>query len=180
MNLAGRILRLFHWSVALPASPPAKCVVCVAPHTSNWDFVLGKLAYASQGRRARFLMKKEWFFFPLGYLLRAMGGIAVDRRKGQSLTAALVELFRDTEHLHLAITPEGTRSCTAKWRTGFLRVARDADIPILIGIIDYKRRHIDVGHPFTPTGDIEADMKTVKAMLAPYRDAARYPDKFCI
>ena len=86
-------LRLFGWKVVVTLPDYSKCVICVAPHTSNWDFILGKLAYGSIGRKAGFLMKKEWFFFPLGYLFRAMGGIPVDRKSSSSLTDQLADRF---------------------------------------------------------------------------------------
>ena len=85
-SLCRGILRMAGWRVEVAVPDYAKCVICVAPHTSNWDFIWGKLAYGALGRKAGFLMKKEWFFFPLGNLFRAMGGIAVDRRCATSLT----------------------------------------------------------------------------------------------
>lgn len=87
------------WRVEVAVPDYAKCVICVAPHTSNWDFIWGKLAYGALGRKAGFLMKKEWFFFPLGNLFRAMGGIAVDRRCATSLTDQLAERFARSERL---------------------------------------------------------------------------------
>lgn len=164
MNLSGWLLKIAGWKVEVKAPNPDKCLICVAPHTSNWDFILGYLAYNSVGRKAGFLMKESWFFFPLGYLLRNLGGIPVARKnKKMSLVDALVQKFDESSHLQVAITPEGTRKRTAKWHTGFLQIAIKAKVPCLLGAIDATTKNIIVNDEFIPTGDIEADMKKVKA-----------------
>ena len=106
MNPARIILRMAGWSVHCSVPDYPKCIICVAPHTSNWDFIVGKLAYASLGRKAGFLMKQSWFFWPLGCLWRAIGGVPVPRGKqrGGSLIALLTERFRQSRRLTLAIT----------------------------------------------------------------------------
>ncbi len=166
MNLAGFILKRAGWSIRLSVPDYAKCIICVAPHTSNWDFILGKLAYAAVGRRAGFLMKSTWFFPPLGWIFRAMGGIPVYRgkdKKGKgSLTAQLVELFRSSTRLTVAITPEGTRSRTSAWHTGFLHISRQAGVPIVLGALDFKTKTIYLEKTIEPSGDIEADMRIIK------------------
>lgn len=179
MNLAGRILKLFGWTVSVAVPDVPKCIICVAPHTSNWDFVIGKLAYASVGRTAGFLMKSAWFFWPLGCFFRSIGGIPVEKRgKGGSLTKAVVEKFRSAERLQLAITPEGTRSLQPNWHTGFLHIAAEAGVPIMLASIDFRKKEVKVDDEFFPTGNIEADLRTVKEF---YRGVTgKYPDKFTI
>lgn len=178
MNLAGLLLRLAGWKIDITAPQPEKCLICVAPHTSNWDFILGKLAYAAVGRPAGFLMKDSWFFWPLGSIFRAMGGIPVPRtgKKKGSLVEAIVKKFNNTRQLALAITPEGTRSRTTKWHTGFLQIAIQAHLPCLLGVIDYENKTIIVRDSFTPTGDLEADMKFIKSYYRPFKGI--YPEKF--
>ncbi len=155
-----------------------KCIICVVPHTSNWDFILGELAFLSVGGKAKFLMKEAWFRWPLGYFFRAIGGIPVPKKRGAALTDAIVEMFNKSDKLVLAITPEGTRKPTAKWRSGFLHIARQANVPILLGSIDYKYKYIAVTHEFKPTGDVEADMRYIKEY---YKNSyALYPEKFII
>ncbi len=178
MNIPACILRLFGWKVTITVPDYPKCLICVAPHTSNWDFVLGELAYTSVGRKAGFLMKDTWFRWPLGCFLRAIGGIAVPRRRHEStsLTEYLTEQFRRRGRLVLAITPEGTRSRTDNWHTGFLHIAAGAGIPIALGVIDAASKHIMIEHTFTPTGDTDADMKAIKAFYKPYRGI--HPEKF--
>ncbi|MDE6264499.1 MAG: 1-acyl-sn-glycerol-3-phosphate acyltransferase [Paramuribaculum sp.] len=176
MNLAGLILKIAGWKVNITVPDYPKCIICVAPHTSNWDFVLGKLAYASVGRKAGFLMKEAWFFFPLGLIFKAIGGIPVPKKRGGSLVDTIIEKYNDTQRLSLAITPEGTRSRTDKWRYGFLHIAYGAHIPIVLGAIDYSTKNIIIEETFTPSGDIEKDMRAIKDYYRPF--VGRYPEKF--
>lgn len=178
MNIAGCILRIFGWKVSVTVPDFDKCIICVAPHTSNWDFILGELAYTSAGRRAGFLMKEAWFRWPLGYFFRAIGGIAVPRRRpgSASLTDFLIAKFKSSERLVLAITPEGTRSRTTSWHTGFLHIAMGAGVPIVLGAFDFAAKTITVDDVFEPTGDVEADMRAIKDFYAPYQ--GKYPEKF--
>lgn len=179
MNIWGKILKWSGWSVNITAPQRNKCVICVAPHTSNWDFILGLFAYRSLGRRANFLMKKFWFFFPLKYLLTSLGGIPVVRsgKKG-GLTEAIINKFRQSTYLNLAVTPEGTRKAVSLWRTGFLHIAVAAGVPVQLGVIDYSRKIVLIEKEFIPGPDIERDMEFVKTYYAGFKDAARYPDKF--
>lgn len=177
MNLSGLILKTFGWKVSITVPDFPRCIICVAPHTSNWDFILGKLAYASVHRKAGFLMKSSWFFFPLGYLFKAIGGVPVERRnKSVSLVDVLTRRFCSSERLALAITPEGTRSRTDRWHTGFLAIARNADVPIVLGVLDYGSKRIIIESVFEPSGDIDADILTIKDYYSQF--TAKYPEKF--
>jgi 1-acyl-sn-glycerol-3-phosphate acyltransferase len=179
MNLASLALKAAGWTVNITVPNYSKCIICVAPHTSNWDFILGKLAYAAVGRNAGFLMKDSWFFWPLGPIFRSIGGVPVIRNKQdkkESLVDALVRKFNQSEHLQVAITPEGTRSRVTQWRTGFLRIAQQANVPIVLGAFDYKAKTITICQEFKPTGDIEADLKAIKHYYSNF--TALYPDKF--
>lgn len=170
------ILRLVGWKVDITVPNYPKCIICVAPHTSNWDFILGKLAYASVGRKAGFLMKASWFFFPLGLIFKAMGGIPVPRRKGSSLVETIVARFNASKRMALAITPEGTRSRTTEWHHGFLHIAREAGVPIVLGAIDFRTKEISIRETFTPMGDTEADLRRIKAYYKGF--TGKYPEKF--
>lgn len=177
MRLASLILRLIGWKVNVTVPDFPKCIICVAPHTSNLDFILGELAYASIGRKAGFLMKSSWFFFPLGYLLKSIGGVPVKRGKGSGdLTSQLISRFMVSEKLCIAITPEGTRSLTTRWHTGFLHIAYEAQIPVVLGAIDFARKEIFLNDVFTPSGNTEKDMHIIKDYYKPF--IGRYPEKF--
>ncbi|MDE6284108.1 MAG: 1-acyl-sn-glycerol-3-phosphate acyltransferase [Muribaculaceae bacterium] len=177
MNLAARILKLAGWKVEVSVPDFPKAIICVAPHTSNWDFILGELAIRSVGRKAGFMMKSSWFFFPLGYFFRAIGGIPVVReRKTQSLVEAMVARFKSEPRLVVAITPEGTRKPTANWHTGFLRIAGEADIPICLAVIDFRMKKAMINDVFIPTGNVDADLAEIKKYYRPF--TGRHPDNF--
>lgn len=178
MSVWKKVLDWAGWKVDITAPRRDKCVICVAPHTSNLDFILGLCAYRSLGRKANFLMKEFWFFFPLKYLLRALGGIPVPRKRGSDLTASIVADFNRRGYMNLAVTPEGTRSRTNRWRRGFLFIAYGAGVPLQLGVIDYRHKRIVIADEYTLTGDIDRDMEGIKQYYASYSDVARYPDKF--
>lgn len=172
---------LFDWmgwkeNVTVPHED--KCIICVAPHTSNWDFIIGKLYYWSVGRTAGFLMKKEWFFWPMGSIFRKMGGIPVFRSKKTSLTDQLAAKAKAADKFELAITPEGTRSLVTTWKRGFYFIALKAEIPIMLFAIDYKKKLITCTKTLTPTGDVNADLKIIMEYYS--HCEAKYPEKFAI
>lgn len=170
------LLRVFGWTVRVDVPDYPKAVICVAPHTTNWDFILCELAITSVGRSAGFLMKKGWFFWPLGPIFRSIGGVAVDQSRSRSLTAQLIEKFRTSERLIIAITPEGTRSRTTKWHTGFLRVAYEAKVPVCLAALDFPSKTIQMTQTFEPSGDPEADLLRIKEYYRPF--TGKYPDHF--
>lgn len=181
MNLWGGILKLFGWKVDITAPRRDKCVICVAPHTSNWDFIIGLSAYKSLGRKASFLMKDFWFFFPLGYLLRSLGGIPVPRKsRASKLTDTIIKKFKNSDYLNLAVTPEGTRSRQEKWKTGFMYIAYGAKVPVQLGIIDYKNKRVVIEKEYHPVGNIKTDIDAVKEYYADAAPLARYPEKFSV
>lgn len=170
------ILRLFGWQIILTEDEPPKSVICVAPHTSNWDFIIGKLSYWAIQRKASFLMKKSWFFFPLGPLLLAMGGVPIDRSKSTSVTQQMADEFYRRPQFHLAITPEGTRKPAQKWKMGFYYIAVKAEVPIELAYIDYAKKEMGIKKVYYPTGDEEADLRYIKKYYEHVQ--ARYPNQF--
>ena len=172
------MFKLSGWTADITVPYRAQAVICVAPHTSNWDFIIGLFAYRSLGRKASFLMKDFWFFFPLKYLLHALGGIPVKRSTNNDLTSLIVEDFRKTPRLNLAITPEGTRKPVDRWKTGFLRIAYKAGVPVQLGILDYPQKKVLIKDEFSPTGNIEADLLEIRKYYKTYEKVGRHPDNF--
>lgn len=156
------LLRLLGWKLSLPVEIPPKCVICVAPHTSNWDFPIGLAFYKSIGGDPHILMKKELFFFPLKYLLRALGGIPVDRKRNSSLSEQMVEIFNSNDSFQLAISPEGTRKKNSQWKSGFYYIALAAGVPIMLAYLDYSKKEVGILVNFTPTGDADKDIAEIK------------------
>ena len=130
------------WSIDITQEHPSKYIICLAPHTSNWDFLIGQLYNGAEGLKSNFLMKKEWFFWPLGPIFRSLGGIPVFRSKKTSMTDNLAEAARKAEKFMLCITPEGTRSPNPEWKRGFYYIAQKAEIPILLYGVDYEQKLI--------------------------------------
>lgn len=168
------------WTIHVDQPTPPKCIICVAPHTSNWDFLIGELYYASIGHTSQFLMKREWFFWPLSPLLRKLGGIPVERSRHTSLTDQLAERAISATHFSLAVTPEGTRSLTTRWKRGFYFIALKAQLPILLYAIDYTSKQIVCTQTLIPTGDVEADMRTIMRYYAPFQGKGKHPEKFAL
>lgn len=179
MSLSSVILyKLLGWHATDTLPQRSKAIICVAPHTSNWDFFIGQLYYRSLGRRAGFLMKKSWFFWPLGPIFRSMGGIPIERNKKQSTTDAIAQAARQAEHFTIAITPEGTRSRVTTWRRGFYYIALKAGLPIQCYAIDYKDKHIIGTLEITPSGDVEADLRRIMDYYRPVQ--GRHPQNFTV
>lgn len=170
--------KLLGWKAIVTAPDYDKYIICAAPHTSNWDFIIGKLFYGAIGRETGFMMKKEWFFFPLGYLLKYMGGIPVYRSKRTSMVEQVVKTIRESKTFHLAITPEGTRSANPHWKKGFYYIAMEANIPILLIGIDYKTKTITAEKVITPSGDIDKDMTEIKQYFKQFH--GKNPENFAI
>lgn len=172
------LYKLLGWKKDVTVEHPEKYVICLAPHTSNWDFIIGQLYSRAEGLHSNYLMKKEWFFWPLGVVFRKMGGIPVYRNKKSSMTDVLAETARREKVFHLTITPEGTRSYNAEWKKGFYYIAAEAHIPILLYALDYEKKIIRCTMSVMPTGDIANEMPMIKEY---YKGVtAKYPEKFGI
>lgn len=170
--------RLLGWKERVTVPRHDKCIICVAPHTSNYDFILAELYYRAIGRHANFLMKKEWFFWPLGLLFRKMGGVPVERSKHTGLTDQLVEKANAARHFELAVTPEGTRSLVTHWKRGFYFIALKAKLPIMLYAIDYENKAIVCTETLYPSGNVEEDMRKIMDYYRPYK--GKYPGKFAV
>lgn len=155
------------WQVVSGVAPAKKAIIIGVPHTSIWDFVISWIYYTSIGGVANIVVKKELFFWPLGKLLRAMGGLPVDRSKGSSLLKQLLREFEQRDTLHLAITPEGTRKLTREWKAGFHIIARASGATVYLAFFDWGRKRIGWYDTFEITNDAKSDLKRMKAY---YRD----------
>jgi 1-acyl-sn-glycerol-3-phosphate acyltransferase len=172
--LGAALLRLAGWKVVLAQPMPARCVVIFYPHTSNWDTVIGLCAKFMLGIRARFVGKDTLFRVPLiGPLLVRWGGIPVNRREPAGFVGQMQGEFARNAEFRLAIAPEGTRSRTTHWKSGFYRIARAAGVPLALTYIDYPSREIGIGAYMDLTGDVAADMARLRAFYAGRR--GRHP-----
>ena len=154
--------KILGWRVRGEFPVLSKCVITVAPHTSNWDFLVAKLAYSSIGRTANFLIKAEWFIFPFNLFFKSIGGIPVIREKNSSLTDSLAAEFDRRDRMQLAITPEGTRKPVKEWKKGFYYIALKAGVPILLVGLDYGKKEALFLGLIYPSGDYEKDIEEIK------------------
>lgn len=162
---AAAMLRLFGWKFSGEAfADQKKFVIIVAPHTSNWDFVVGVLAKFAVGIRVTFLGKDALFKFPLGILMRALGGRPVDRTSKSDVVTQTAELIARSERIIIALAPEGTRRAVAAWRSGFWWIAHKAQIPILPVALDFAAREIRIFPLYETTGSIERDVAALRAL----------------
>lgn len=175
-TIAKLVFKIIGWDID-KTSPKGlkKCVVVMGPHTSNWDFVLGKMAFLSYGVNANYLIKSAAFFFPFGYFLRRMGGIPVNRSQKNNLTAIATDLFKSSEELFLVFTPEGTRSYNPNWKKGFYYIAVEAKVPICIAYVDYKNKKGGFHSIFNPSGNVDNDIIKIKTVLSQFE--GRFPEK---
>lgn len=154
------IFRIAGWKTK-GAFPPniKKYIIAVAPHTSNWDFLIGVFARSIlKIQKAKFLGKSSLFKPPFGWLFRFLGGYPVDRSKSHDMVEQVTSIFNAHEAFVLAIAPEGTRKKVDKLKTGFYYIAKSAQVPIVPVGFDYKKKEVIVSDPIYTTSDFEADM----------------------
>ncbi len=134
-----------------------KYIIAVAPHTSNWDFLIGLAVRSIKRFKSNFLGKKELFTSPFGWLFTRLGGYPVDRSQHTHLVDQVVQLIQANDHFVVAIAPEGTRKNVTKWKTGFYHMAYKGGIPIVFASFDYPSKTVEFSPPFYPSGDFSKD-----------------------
>jgi 1-acyl-sn-glycerol-3-phosphate acyltransferase len=164
--VAAWMLRRAGWRVVLAQPVPLRCVVVFYPHTSNWDFPIGLLADWAVGIHFRWVGKDTLFRGPWRGMFERWGGIPVNRRVSTGFIDQLAELMAREQDCRLVIAPEGTRSRTDHWRSGFYHLARAANVPVGLAFIDYPTRRVGVGGFVELTGDAPADLARIAAMYA--------------
>ncbi|MDB4914898.1 MAG: phospholipid/glycerol acyltransferase [Gemmatimonadetes bacterium] len=167
-------MRGWQISGAIPAVP--KCIIIVAPHTSNWDFPLGVAAMFALDLDAHWFGKNTLFWPPFGWLLRHLGGRPVRRDTAGGVVEEMTAIVRAEPTFLLALAPEGTRKPVARWRSGFYRIAEAADVPVVPVAFDWSTKTIWIMEPFRVTGNLPADMRHLRSF---YRsEMGRDPTKF--
>lgn len=173
--LARFIFWITGWKLVAEPPPYKKMVMVAAPHTSNWDFLYARTAFFLMDIPLKYTIKRELFFFPLGPILKALGGLPIDRSKKGGMVSSMIKLFEERDELFVLVTPEGSRSKAREWKKGFYYVAEGAGVPICCGYLDYARKEAGIGPVIQPSGDIEKDLETIKDF---YRGITpKYPEK---
>ena len=167
-------LRLAGWQAEGAKPHLRRFVVIGAPHTSNWDFVFMLALTAALDVKVTWLGKHALFRPPLGWLMRRLGGIPVVRHRRENIVSRMAHVFETRESLALALSAEGTRRYTPHWKSGFYHIARAANVPIVLGYLDYARRRGGFGPAILPSGDIRSDMDEIRDFYAD--KTAKHPD----
>ena len=160
------LLKLFGWRLLEPADRPLKAVVIAYPHTSNWDLLYTMLGKTMLGLGAHWVAKDTLFRWPVAGLMRWMGGIPVNRRERTGFVEQMADEFSARDHFMLALAPEGTRSLTAGWKTGFYRIALAANVPVALGCVDYAKREVGVLAYLNLSGNEAADIARIAEIYA--------------
>jgi len=172
-RLCAWLLRRCDWSVRGTFPDVPRLVLIAAPHSSWWDGVWGLLVKVAAGADISFMGKRELFRGPLGWLLRRLGGIPIERAAAHGVVEQMVAKFAASPKLWLGIAPEGTRKRVTKWKTGFWHIAHDARVPIFPIAFDYATRSIVLGPLFEPSDDLDGDLAKLRAWYAPFRGKCR-------
>lgn len=170
------ILKMLGWSWDKRKPSDHKFVIAVAPHTSKIDYLYGALFARAVGMNTKVLIKKEMFKFPLGILLKALGGIPVDRTRNKHLADQMIGEFSKRKRMVLVIAPEGTRKKVVRWKKGFYHIAEKTKVFIHLAYIDFKRKHVGFGPSFFPSGNYKEDLNILREF---FKDkTGRHPERF--
>ncbi len=172
------MLKLLGFKIVGEVPKVPKYVLMIAPHTSIIDVFYGKCYNWAIEMIPHIIVKKEFFFFPLGAIIRGWGGVPIDRKKGKNVMEQMVNYFDCNEKFILAITPEGTRARNPNWKSGFYRIAVAANVPIYMCFIDFKKKEVGFIGEFKPTDNLKKDIKAIKYL---YKDMEGFhKDKFTV
>ncbi len=157
------ILKIIGWRVDVTLPVEKKFVLIGVPHTSNWDLPLALLCFWFIQKKITWVAKKQLFIGPLNMIFRALGGIPVDRSAPTGFIEQISQQFNTHEEMILCLAPEGTRSKTRYWKSGFYYIALTAKVPICLGYVDYPNRVIGFGTVIIPSGDIAKDFEKIQS-----------------
>lgn len=163
--MGGVFLKLIGWKLVGRMPDVPKFIILGVPHTSNWDAIAASAAMLASGFRYTFLIKKEWFFWPMGPIFRSIGGFAVDRGQGRGVVEQLTDLFEAADKVCVGIPPEGTRAKVARYKSGYLRAAYAANVPIFICAFNGPKKEVVLDRLMTLTGDLKTDNEAIKAYV---------------
>ncbi|RLA44656.1 MAG: acyltransferase [Gammaproteobacteria bacterium] len=170
------LLQITGWQFEGARPDYDRYVLIAAPHTSNWDFALMLAFAAAFDIKVTWMAKHNLFFWPMGWFMRAMGGMPIIRHKNTNVVDSMVEIFKTASQLVLVVPTEGTRERTEHWKSGFYHIARQAGVPIVPSFLDFSRKRGGFGPPLETTDDARADMQYFRDFYTGMK--GKFPDKF--
>jgi 1-acyl-sn-glycerol-3-phosphate acyltransferase len=174
-HVARFLLWLGGWTAVGGKPPVRKAVLIAAPHTSNWDGFWAICYKVYTGLDIRWFVKESMFWFPMNILLRINGAIPLNRSRATSSVAQAVDAFDENDDFYFGLAPEGTRSKVDSWKSGFYRIAEGANVPVVLGFLDYENKRLGLGPTVTLTGDRKTDMAIIESFYAAI--TGRWPEK---
>ena len=179
-KFCGWLLRKMGWESVGGPMKEQKAIVLGVPHTSFMDFLVSYLFYTQYGKVAHIMIKKQFFWWPMGALLRALGAVPVDRKSPTETVRSLIHIMEEVPEFHLAIAPEGTRKPVKRWKAGFHLIAKETGATVYLGYYDWGRKRISVGEPFPLTDDVKADMQRMYDHYRPMGIQGYHKDNFIV
>ena len=179
-KFCGWLLRKMGWESVGGPMKEQKAIVLGVPHTSFKDFLVSYLFYTQYGKVAHIMIKKQFFWWPMGALLRALGAVPVDRKSPTETVRSLIHIMEEVPEFHLAIAPEGTRKPVKRWKAGFHLIAKETGATVYLGYYDWGRKRISVGEPFPLTDDVKADMQRMYDHYRPMGIQGYHKDNFIV
>ena len=178
-KFCGFLLKSMGWTAVGGPVEEKKAIILGVPHTSLWDFVISYLFYTSfNAGKARVMIKKEFFWGPLGWLLKKLGGVPTDRTNPTALVKSVIRAFDEEEFFVLAIAPEGTRKPVRKWKTGYHTIAKAAGVPVYLGYFDWGTKRVSCGKKFELSDDPRADTDKIQAIYEEMHLKGKFPEDF--
>lgn len=162
-RFCGWLLKKLGWTSVGGPMKEKKAIVLGVPHTTVWDFLISYLFYTQFDKTAHIMIKKEFFFWPLGPILKSTGAIPVDRSSPATMVRSLITEMEKCDEFHLAIAPEGTRKATKRWKTGYHLIAKETGATVYAGYFDWGRKRVGCGEVFPLTDDARADTDRLQA-----------------
>ena len=163
-RLMGRLVfRAFGWKIEGEVPNRRKAIVALVPHSSNIDFFLATAFIWGTGMKASFLVKHTVFWYPLGNIIRALGGIPVDRTRANGLVSDVIRQFQQKSKLVIGVTPSGTRKPVREWKDGIARIAKAAQVPIVPAVMNYRTRTVHFGPLIEAVTEVGEIMTRVRA-----------------
>ena len=173
-------MKLWGWKAINGVMPHKKAIIIGLPHTSGWDFVISFIYYTAVGGVANIVIKKEFFFWPLGYFLKKMGGIPIDRSKGVPVIKQIIAEMNKREVMHIGITPEGTRKLNKRWKAGFHAIAKATGATVYLGFFDWGRKEIGWIDTLELTDNPQEDIRRMKAYYREKGIKGKHPELFTL
>lgn len=178
-KFCGYLLKKMGWTTVGGPCPDKKAIILGVPHTSAMDFVVSYLFYTQfDAGKARVMIKKSFFFWPMGILLRKLGGVPTDRSNAAAMVKGLIDEMEKEDTFILAIAPEGTRKRSKRWKTGYHTIAKAVNCPVYLGFFDWGKKRVGCGEKIELTDDARADTDRIQAIYETMNLVGKYPQNY--